>query len=344
MGMNLGSATRRRFLAGSAGLAASLASRSARAAEPLTLRLDWSTTGLHVPYFLALKRGWFRDEGLDVNIEDGNGSATTVTLVGARQFDVGVAALGPMALAIGKGLPVISTAGFVQKGDTGFVVPAESGWKTPQDLIGKTWDYTAGSLEGPFMLPFLKKNGISPDQVTLMNVAASAKLPVYVEKKADTMVTTVPQNIPMVAQTRPSRGILFADFGLNLPGQGLLVHTETLAKKADAIKRFTSVVCGAWTYILAGHEQESMDALLQYRPNPPLPGPIMLQEIEEYKPFFRTETTKDMPVGVQAAKDWADVIASMASAGTIPASTKPEQMFTNDFIDAGIVKKISGIG
>lgn len=337
-------ATRRGFLAGTAAVAAAVPLRRAFAADSIALRLDWSTHGIHAPFFLADKRGWFKDAGLDVSIQDGNGSATTVQLIGGGQFDVGLAALGPMALGIGKGLAITSTAGYVQKGDTGILVPADSGWKTPKDLLGKIWDYTAGSLEGPFMLPFLKKNGISPDQVTLLNVAASAKLPVYVEKKADAMVSTVPYNIPLLKTSRPSTGILFADFGFNLPGAGLVVRKETLAKKGDAIKRFTSVVCGAWTYIINGHEQEGVDAVLAYRPNSPAPGPVMIEEINLYKPYFHTETTKDMPIGVQAAKDWADVIAGMVAAGTIPAGTKPELMFTNDYIDVAMVKKIAGVG
>lgn len=337
-------ATRRTFLAGTAAVAAALPLRRAFAADAIALRLDWSTHGIHAPFFLADKRGWFKDAGLEVSIQDGNGSATTVQLIGGGQFDVGYAALGPMALGIGKGLAITSTAGYVQKGDTGILVPADSGWKTPKDLIGKTWDYTAGSLEGPFMLPFLKKNGISPDQVTLLNVAATAKLPVYVQKKADAMVSTVPFNIPLLAKTRPSTGILFADFEFNLPGAGLVVSKSTLEKKGDAIKRFTSVVCGSWAYILNGHEQEGVDAILQDRPNAPATGPVMLEEINLYKPYFHTDNTRDLPVGVQSAKDWADVISGMAAAGTVPDGTKAEAMFTNDYIDMAVVKKIAGIG
>ena len=52
----------------------------ARAADTITLRLDWSTHGVHAPFFLALQRGWFKAADLDVKIEDGNGSTTTVQL------------------------------------------------------------------------------------------------------------------------------------------------------------------------------------------------------------------------------------------------------------------------
>ena len=336
--------TRRTFLAGSAALAAATPLRHASAADALTLRLDWVTHGTHAPFFLAQKKGWFKDVGLDVNIEDGNGSATTAQLVGAGNFDLGHCALAPMALATAKGLDVISVAGFIQRGDTGFLVPKDSGWTKPSDLVGKTWDYTAGSLEGPFMLPFLKLNKIDPDSVTLLNVAATAKLPVYVQGKADTMVSVVPMNIPLLKDSRPSTGILFADFGLNLPGFGLAANKTSLAKKGDAIKRFASVACAAWTYYYNGHEQEACEAVLEYRPNSPSSVQMMLAENELYKPYFHTENTKGLPIGVQSAKDWEGTLAGMANAGTIPAGLKPEQFFTNDYIDQAIVKKIAGIG
>ena len=77
---------------------------TARAADPLSLRLDWSPHAMHCSFHLASERGWFKKAGLDVKIEDGNGSTTTVQLVGAGNFDVGHAALAPMAIAHAAGL------------------------------------------------------------------------------------------------------------------------------------------------------------------------------------------------------------------------------------------------
>ena len=47
----------------------------------------------------------------------------------------------------------------------------------------------------------------------------------------------------------------------------MTARTDTLAKKKDAIRRFVSVVCGAWTYILDGHEQEGAEAVFAKKPN-----------------------------------------------------------------------------
>jgi NitT/TauT family transport system substrate-binding protein len=46
--------------------------------RPYTLILDFVPTGEYVPHYTALEKGWYRDEGLDVKIVRGQGSADTV--------------------------------------------------------------------------------------------------------------------------------------------------------------------------------------------------------------------------------------------------------------------------
>ena len=337
--------TRRTWLLGAAaGVVAVNLPRAARAADALTLRLDWSTHGIQSPIFLAQKKGWLKAAGLEVNVEDGNGSASTANLVGAANFDLGLCAIAPAALARGKGLPVVSVACYSRKGDTGIVVPKESGWTKPSDMEGKTMVYTAGSLEGPFMVPFFKKNKIPLDKLNMLNVDAAAKVNLYAAGKADACVTAVPFVVPAVEKQRPSSAILFADFGMNLPGFGFVVNPNQAPKKKEAITRFVSIITGAWTYVLAGHEQESVDAILEARPQSPVKAPEMLAEIQNYRSYFTTPSTKDLPLGVQTDEDWRQVLADMSSAGVMPASVKPSDIYTNDYIDVAMVKKVAASG
>src|SRR5919199_2659359 len=80
------------------GLAASLAwawhCGSAGAQERLTLRLDFSPWGVHAAMHLAQIKGWFADEGLNLDIQDGRGSGNTLQLVNAGQADVGQIQVG----------------------------------------------------------------------------------------------------------------------------------------------------------------------------------------------------------------------------------------------------------
>jgi NitT/TauT family transport system substrate-binding protein len=326
--------------AGSAALSLPFVGK-ARAADKLTLRLDFTSSGLHAPFYVGFKRGWFEKAGIDLTMEDGNGSNATVQLVAAGTFDVGLNSLAPMAVARSKSIPVISIAGFVRKGELGFLVPADSGWKTPKDLIGKKIVYSVTSQEGPFTRYFFEKNGVHENQIELVNVDGSSRYAVYFTKQADALLTTIPGVMPIAQTKRPSASIALADFGLNIPGLGLTVRRDTLQSKKDVLRRFTSVVCGAWSYVLDGHEQEGADAIFEKKPTGVFSAAMMAEQIRLFKPFFFTDATKGMPIGIQSEADWAQTLKSMEEAKVIPAGSKPSDYFTNDVIDRAILDKVA---
>jgi NitT/TauT family transport system substrate-binding protein len=310
----------------------------AHAADKLTLRLDWTPHGIHAPIFLAVEKGWFKAAGLDVAIDDGNGSTVTAQLVGAGQYDVGHASLSSVAIAHEKGMPVISIAGFIRKSDMGVLVPVDSGWKSPKDLEGKKVAYTAGSLEGPFIGAFF---GASKSKVDLINVDAATKIGTYLSGSSDAVISTVPYVLPIVAEKRPATGILFADYGLDLPGFGLFSTQAKLKEKGDAIKRFASVVAGAWPYVLDGHEDEAVAAIVKNRPQAPVSAKVMRGQIDAYRHFFYTEATKDKPIGIQSDKDWASTIKALETAEVIKKGSKPSDYFTNAYVDPSYLATLS---
>ena len=107
----IGSRPKRLALLLTAALSIVCAARGATAADKLAIRLDWITHPPHAAIFLAMERGWFKAADLDVSVEDGNGSSTTVQIVGGGgNFDLGHADLGPVAIARAKGFPIISLA------------------------------------------------------------------------------------------------------------------------------------------------------------------------------------------------------------------------------------------
>src|SRR5215208_2121924 len=109
----------------------------ASAADRIAVRLDWTPWGSHAAIHLASQKGLFAKHGLDVTVDDGNGSVATVQIVGNGEYDVGHASLAPMAIARSKGLPVKAIAGFIRQNDIGLLVPKDSGIKSPADLKGK---------------------------------------------------------------------------------------------------------------------------------------------------------------------------------------------------------------
>jgi NitT/TauT family transport system substrate-binding protein len=311
-------------------------------AEKLSIRLDWITEPMHLPFFLADERGWLKAAGLDVTIEDGNGSTMTVQLVGAGRFDIGLADLSPMAIGRARGLPVISIAGFIRRGGVGFVVPKSTRIASLSDFIGKEIFYTTSSFEGPFVEPLFRSNGVPFERIKLVNMEASAKIPAYLSGRGDAMITTVPPNLVIAAGKRDSYGVLFADHGFNLPSFGLVARSDTLKTRAVAVRRFASVIASAWTYILASpeHAVEAARITLKHRPSSPLPMQVMVAQTESYRPYFYTNATADKPIGLQADADWEVAIRNMEAAKVIAPGSRPADYYTNDMIDLDYGRKI----
>jgi NitT/TauT family transport system substrate-binding protein len=60
------------------GLLVCVAAVSAAAQEAVSLRLNWYLGGLHVPYYYGKEMGFFKQEGIDLTINEGRGSGNTV--------------------------------------------------------------------------------------------------------------------------------------------------------------------------------------------------------------------------------------------------------------------------
>jgi NitT/TauT family transport system substrate-binding protein len=317
----------RRALAGVAGLAFA-ASALAQAPEKLKVRLDWTPWGVHAAMHLAQQKGWYKAAGLDVELEDGNGSVTTVQIVGGgSDFDVGHAALGPMMIARDKGLPVKAIAVFARTSDLGMLAPVGSGIKGPKDLKGKKVAYTAGSLEAPFIDAFLAAGGLKRDDLELVNVDAAAKGATYVSGRADAVFSTIPFFEAAVAQARPSISVKFADYKLPMPSFGLFATEEKLASRREAIAKFASITAASWQYIYNGHEDEAVEAIVAQRPQAKLDKKVLRGQIESLRGFFHLPVAAGETLGAPVASDWSEAVKTLSQANLIKAGADAKNFY-----------------
>lgn len=309
---------------------------TAQALEPLKVRLDWTPWGVHAAIHLAQQKGWFKDAGLDVQTEDGNGSVSTLQLVGnSDQFDLGHAALASLMIARDKGLPVKAVAVFARLSDVGLLVPKGSGIAGPKDLRGKKVAYTAGSLEAPFIDAFLAAGGLSRSDVELVNVDAAGKVATYAAGRTDAVFSTIPFVLPSVQQTRPSDAIRFSDYKLNMPSFGLFATESKLASKREAIAKLSSIVARSWLYVFDGHQDEAVDAIVAQRPQARLDKKVLRGQIDALQPFFASPGSADQPIGVIVPADWTLGVKTLTDAQLIKGG-RP----ASDYYEAGLVRPV----
>jgi NitT/TauT family transport system substrate-binding protein len=317
---------------GLASIVMSWGGATATAQEKLILRLDFTPAGTHAAPHLANQKGWFKEQGLEVDVQDGRGSINSIQLVGAGQADFGWVALGSMAMAREQGMNVKGVAGIFRKGDLAIMVDEKSNVRTPKDLAGKKLVLFTGSPWMPFLDYFFKNAGMSRSDVNIVFVDPTAMFPNYASGQSDAVASLGPFALPIINVNRPSRQILAADYGIAFPAHGILVREELIAKRPETVQKFVTTVLRAWNYVLAGKEDEGVDAVIAARSNAKLDRNVLRQQLELYRAHIDTPHTKGKPLGWQTDEDWTAAIKTMEAAGVIKGPRKPSDYYTNQFI------------
>jgi NitT/TauT family transport system substrate-binding protein len=315
----------------------------AQSQEKIAVRLDWSPWGMQAPFYLAKEKGWFKEVGLDVTLEDGKGTVNTIQLVGSGgQYDAGHASLGSMMIARDKGLPVKAIAVFIRASDIGLMIPASSEIRSPRDLKGKNIVYTPGSLEAPFITAFLASGGLKREEVDLTGVDAASKSGAYSAGKVDGVFSSIPFLVPSVEATRPSKFIRFADSGLHFPSYGLIATEAKLREKGPALKKLASIIGATWKYILNGKQDEAVQAILRQRPQDKLNAKVLRGQIDLAAQFLDSPNSQGVAVGQHIPADWVQATKTLTSSGEIKRIVDPAEFYVGDSFDNAMYAKFSG--
>ena len=315
------------------GLAAlALTAVPALAQEKLTVRLDFSPWGVHAAMHLAKHKGWFKEAGLDVDVQDGRGSGNTLQLVNAGQVDVGQIQLGLLPQARENGAQLKGIAGWGRRTDLAVLVDKDSPIEKVSDFAGKTLVVFAASPWAPYIDYWLKQGGLDRTKTTITFVDPAALWGTYTAKRADGMMSTEPSAVPIAAATRPSKAILAEDAGVAYPSYGLVATEKTIATRKDALRKLVAVQQKAWAYLRDGKIEEGVEAIVKQRPDAKLDRAAIAEQIRLTIAFFETPATKGKPIGWQADEDWAAALKGLEAAGAVKPGWKVPDYFTNDFI------------
>lgn len=305
---------------------------SAYAAEKLSIRVDFSPWGIQAALHLAQDKGWFKEAGLDADIQDGRGSGNTLQLVNSGQVDVGQVQLGLLPQARANGATVTSIAGWGRRTDLGVLVDRNSDIKRVQDFAGKTVGVFAASPWAPLIDYWLAQGGLDRTKVNVLFVDASALWGIYTSGRADGLMSTGPSAVPIAEAVRPSRTVLAEDVGITYPSYGLIVADRTVETRKAALKILVEVQQRTWSYIRDGHYDEAADAMIRQRPDAKLDRNVLIEQVKQSVDFFDTPATAGKPIGWQADEDWTKALETMQAAGAIKPGWKTSDYYTNQFI------------
>lgn len=120
--------------------------------KKVSVVLDWTPNTNHTGLYVAKEKGYFKDEGLDVDIIM-PGDAGADQLVASGKSEFGVSYQESITQARIQGVPLVSIAAIIQHNTSGFASPAAKNIVSPKDFAGKTYGGWAHLLKNRFFLP-----------------------------------------------------------------------------------------------------------------------------------------------------------------------------------------------
>jgi NitT/TauT family transport system substrate-binding protein len=236
---------KRSFMKAAATLAAALTLGSAAQAQtPVKFQMDWRFEGPSALFLLPAAKGYFKEAGLDVTVDSGNGSGGAVTRVASGTYDMGFADLAALMEfhANNPDAPNKPVAVMMVYNNTPASVMAlkKSGIKTPADLNGKKLGapvFDAGRRAFPI---FAKANSLGSVEWTAMDPPLRETMLVRGDVDAITGFTfTSLLNIEARGVKAADVTVMaYPDFGVKLYGNAIIASPKLIAEHPEVVKAF----------------------------------------------------------------------------------------------------------
>ncbi|TAN28067.1 MAG: nitrate ABC transporter substrate-binding protein [Castellaniella sp.] len=277
------------------GTAAVPAQAQQKPKDKVSLMLNWYLYSEHAPFFLGKKLGYYADEGIDLDIQEGRGSAVTAQAVAAQSVQFGYIDVTTMIKAAARGAPLISTGVLFQISPMSVMAFEDKNIRTPKEIIGKTVAVTPGDALSQVWPIFLKVNHIDPTQIKTVSGDAQTKLNAVMTGRADMLLGYVmDQAIKLQDATgRKVYPIRFADYGVNQISSGIVVNKEWLAKNQDLTRRFMRASTRA-VEAAVKDPQAAVDAMLEAKPKAGVAATLLIG-LQRSIALYHTKETKGQP-------------------------------------------------
>lgn len=304
--------------------------------EKFPFRLNWTLYGEHAPFFVARDKGFYAQEGLEVEIQEGSGSTTVAQLVANSTSPVAYVDAATMMRGVSNGMPIRAVGVTLQQSPMSFIYRADAARPTKiSEIKGSRIAITSGDASLAIFTAFMGKLGMKLDDVQMITVAnPQAKEQAVLSKQADALLGYFMDQGPrMQLQTGVKMGWtrLYDMAGVTTLSSAIIVNNNWAkeAKNQDLLRRFLRASQRGWQYAF-DHRAEAADIFRKS-------APVFTQEIAQLEvdgtmTIIRTERTKGRPIAWSDIGDWKDTQDLLATYAKLSAQSDLNVYFTNGFL------------
>ncbi|MDA0263034.1 MAG: ABC transporter substrate-binding protein [Chloroflexi bacterium] len=295
----------------------------------VSLALDWFPWSNHSGLYVALERGYFADEGLDVEIYVPGDPSTVLQTVAAGRDDFGISYQPELLLAREQGIEAVSIMALVQHPLNSVMSLADSGIVEPKDLKGKKVGAPGLPSDEALIDTMLRYQGLTIDDVEMVNVGFDL-IPALISKNVDAIVGAY-----WVHESISANNLGFDLNIMRMEENGvpdfyelvMVASEDKIANNPEIVQAFVRGVTRGYQDAIAD-PLDAVALLKELKPETDLaienPGVVLLA------PLWATDNGV---FGWQEQQRWQDFADWMVASGRLTSADDANAAFDNSFVE-----------
>jgi NitT/TauT family transport system substrate-binding protein len=310
--------------------------QAATAQTKVRFTLDWIPGATHGAFLIALQKGYYKAEGLDVTIDRGKGSAEVVRQLASNVYDMGFPDINVVMDFNSKNpdqaFPVLMSG--YEEAPAAIIMLKSSGITEPKQLNGKKLGSAPNDSTFKLFPVFAKQTGIDMSSIQVQNIDPGLREVLLAQKKVDAIPGQIFNSLlELKAKGVPASDIsyfMYKDYGLELYANSVAASRQFLKEHPDAVRGFIRATIKGLKDM--AHDPElAVNAAVAYEPllNPDIERERLRVAMEC---CILTETVRKKGFGDVDQDRLRKIIATITDAYQLPRKPALEEVFTPDYL------------
>lgn len=303
------------------------AKKDVKGLTKVSVVLDWTPNTNHTGLYVAEKLGYFKDQGLDVEILlPGETGADQLVASGKAQF--GVSYQEGITQARVQDVPLVSIAAIIQHNTSGFASTTSKGITSPKDFEGKTYGGWGAPLEKAVLQSLMQTEDADINKIDIVN-AGDLDFFTMMKKDIDfAWIYYAWTGIEAELRGEKLNMLYLTDYSeqLDYYTPVLATNEKMIQDNPETVKAFVAAAAKGYEYAIK-HPNEAADSLLEAVPD--LDKNLVHKSQEWLADKYQDDAAQ---WGEQKLAVWENYAKWMADNKVLEGEFNAKQAFTNDFL------------
>lgn len=304
---------------------------------PIKFILDWKIQGVHGWFYLAKEKGYFADEGLDVTIDQGEGSAATVSRIMSGAYDAGFGDMNAIIQNTATNPAEAPVMVYQIYNQPPFAVLTKTGGPVDglASLEGLKVGAPPGSASTKLFPALATAAGFDADKVELISVKSNLQEQMLIQDQVSaSLVFNVTSYLNIIGiGLDPNKDFTWYPYdasGLDIYSNGVVVSPKLLAEKPEAVQGIVNAIANAMADVLE-NPQEGIDIIIATEPLSN--GELELKRLQfALDNLIFSDESKTNGIGAIDADRLSRSISTIQGLYDLPTTPAAEDVFDPSFL------------